>query len=205
MGPESMFVDLGCGCGGPGLWVARETGASLVGIDLSSVAVEQAALRAREFSVAGRARFEIGDFTALHFANQAFDAAMSVDALWLVSDKRAALHEVARLLKPGARFVFTNWERDLSPPGFPAPLGDYRPLLHETNFEIDVYEEVLGAEQKRRATYERYLADQEVLEQGMSQEAAQALILEARRELGLIDGIDYIAYSRRIFVVVRRK
>ena len=29
VGPSQTFVDLGCGCGGPGLWVARETGANL--------------------------------------------------------------------------------------------------------------------------------------------------------------------------------
>ena len=31
------LVDLACGAGGPGAWMARTTRASLVGIDLSSV------------------------------------------------------------------------------------------------------------------------------------------------------------------------
>src|SRR3712207_6416933 len=35
IGWGQTIVDLGCGWGGPGLWVARETGAGLVGIDLS--------------------------------------------------------------------------------------------------------------------------------------------------------------------------
>ena len=39
VGPEQTFVDLGCGPGGPGLWVARATGAALVGLEVSSAGV----------------------------------------------------------------------------------------------------------------------------------------------------------------------
>src|SRR3712207_6401443 len=39
VGPGARFIDLGCGPGGPGLWVARETGAAVVGIDLEAVGV----------------------------------------------------------------------------------------------------------------------------------------------------------------------
>ena len=56
-GPGATIIDVGCGRAGPSLWVARETGASLVGVDLASVAVEHAALRAQEFGVADRAPF----------------------------------------------------------------------------------------------------------------------------------------------------
>ena len=35
--PGDTFVDLGCGRGGPGLWITRETGANYVGIDLSEI------------------------------------------------------------------------------------------------------------------------------------------------------------------------
>lgn len=53
-GPGQTIIDLGCGRGGPSLWVARETGASVVGIDISPVAIEHASQRAREFGVEGR-------------------------------------------------------------------------------------------------------------------------------------------------------
>src|SRR5947207_2641354 len=39
VGPGQLFVDLGCGHGGPSLWLARATGAGLIGIDLSAVAI----------------------------------------------------------------------------------------------------------------------------------------------------------------------
>jgi len=205
VGPGKTFIDLGCGRGGPGLWVARETGAALVGVDLSSVAVEQASQRAGEFGVAGRARFEVGDLTGLPYADASFDAAMSVDVLWMVSPNTlAALREIGRVLKPGARFVLTNWDRDLSPPGYPPPVSDHRSLLQEAGFEIVTYEEVPDAEPKRRAIYERYVASKKALEKEMG-EAVQLLMFEARRSLGLEDGTDYIAHSRRIFGVARKR
>src|SRR5215208_4359870 len=61
VGPGQTFIDLGCGQGGPGLWVARETGAALMGVDLSSVGIARAAERAQEFGVADRARFQVAD------------------------------------------------------------------------------------------------------------------------------------------------
>ena len=204
-GPGTTIIDLGCGRAGPSLWVARETGASLVGVDLASVAVEHAARRAQEFGMGGRARFEVGDLTALRFAAHTFDAAMSVDVLWMVPDRPAALHEVARIVKPGARFVFTNWDRDLAPPGTPPPVPDHRPLLRAAGFEIETYEEIPEAEAKRRAIYERYIASEAALHREMGAEAAQSLLNQARRALGVLDGVDYLVHSRRIFVVARRQ
>lgn len=204
LGSGTTLIDLGCGRGGPGLWVARETSASLVGIDLSSVGIEQASRRVKEFNVEGRAQFEVSDLTALRFANHTFDAAMSVDVLWMVPDKQAALREIARVLRPQARFAFTNWDRDLSPPGYPPQVSDHRPLLRDAGFLIETYEELPGAEAKRRALYMRIIASREALTQEMGEEAVEALMTEARRALGLEDGTDYLAHSRRIFVVARK-
>ena len=204
LGPGATLIDLGCGRGGPGLWVARETGAALVGVDLSGAAIEQASRRVKEFNVEGRADFEVGDLTALRFADQTFDAAMSIDVLWMVPDKLVALREIARLLKPQARFAFTNWDFARFPLDYPPPVSDHRPLLREAGFTIEAYEEMPEAEAKQRAFYERNLAAKDALIREMGEEAAQALIDDARRSLGLADGTDYLAHSRRIFVVARK-
>ena len=42
MSPGSLLVDLACGRGGPGLWLARRTGAELVGVDFSAVGIDHA-------------------------------------------------------------------------------------------------------------------------------------------------------------------
>src|SRR6266581_7482395 len=45
VGDGGTIADVGCGTGGPALWMARETGARVAGIDLSTAAVAQAAAR----------------------------------------------------------------------------------------------------------------------------------------------------------------
>src|SRR5688572_20313014 len=42
----AVLVDLACGAGGPGLWIARELGATLIGVDLASVGLAHARERA---------------------------------------------------------------------------------------------------------------------------------------------------------------
>src|SRR6266542_3895470 len=56
VGPGRLLVDLACGRGGPGLWLSRATGADLIGVDWSPVAVEAATNRAAAFVPPGRAR-----------------------------------------------------------------------------------------------------------------------------------------------------
>ena len=91
VGPEHAFADLGCGTGGPGLWVARATGGALIGIDLSPVALEQARRRAVAFGLSGRSRFQVGDFLATGLPAESVDGVMSIDALHFAPDKAAAL------------------------------------------------------------------------------------------------------------------
>ena len=64
------LVDLGCGRGGPGLWLAREADVSLVGVDLAC-AVDQATHRAALFGLADRTRLVVGDPPAPGFPTQA--------------------------------------------------------------------------------------------------------------------------------------
>src|SRR2546423_1395959 len=45
------LLDVACGAGGPGLWVARATGAKLVGLDLSTVGTAIAAQRAKQLGI----------------------------------------------------------------------------------------------------------------------------------------------------------
>ena len=44
--PDELLVDLGCGRGGTGLWLARAFSARLAGVDFSPVAIDIAKARA---------------------------------------------------------------------------------------------------------------------------------------------------------------
>jgi ubiquinone/menaquinone biosynthesis C-methylase UbiE len=203
VGPEDRIVDVGCGRGGPGRWVARTTGAALVGIDISQVALEEARACARQIGISDRTSYKLASFDATGLDTASMDGAMSIDVIWAIPDKRAGFGEIARILKPGARFVFTDWERDLSPPGYPAPLNDHRPLLEAAGFKLERRQLNPDADAKRRAFYEKMLHYQAELRQVLDEKTAESNLREAKAWLGLLDGVEYMKYSRRVLVAAR--
>lgn len=108
--PGQLLADLGCGRGGPGLWLAKQARISLVGVDFSPVAVEQATRRAALSGLAGQARFVVGDLSHTGLADASVDAAVSIDAFHFAADPAAAAAEARRILRPGRRLVLTNWQ-----------------------------------------------------------------------------------------------
>jgi len=110
LSPGQALVDLGCGRGGPGLWLAQQADVSLVGVDFSPVGVDQAAHRAALFGLAGRARFVVGDLAGTGLPRASADAAVSIDAFHFAADPAAAAAEARRILRPGRRLVLTNWQ-----------------------------------------------------------------------------------------------
>lgn len=107
--PGDPLLDLACGLGGPGLWVAQRTGASITGIDCSSVAVAWAGGLAARRGFGGRARFIVGNATATGLPPHGFAAVMSIDALQFM-DPAKAVAEIARLLRPRGRAAILTWE-----------------------------------------------------------------------------------------------
>lgn len=201
--PGATLVDLGCGRGGPALWVARETGTRLIGVDFSPVAIEQARARAAEMGLGGRAEFVVGTFAETGLDSASADGATSEDALQYAPDKRAAFAEAARILRPGARLVFTAFE--LEPErvaGLPVfgvdPVDDFRPVLSAAGFAVDAYEQAPGWPEPLTATYSSLIAAGETLAEEMGQAAAAALLTELTLTL------EQRPYRRRVFVVATR-
>lgn len=203
LSPGDTLVDLGCGRGGPALWVARETQACLIGLDFSPVAVEQASARALELGLDGQARFAVGSFADTGLETGSADGAMSEDAIQYAPDKRAAIVEAARILRAGRRLVFTAFEVDpdrvASLPAFGVdPIDDYRPLLTEAGFSVEVYEEVPGWPEPMTTTYSALLNASEALKQEMGEVATQALFLE------LSISLQQQPYRRRVLVTATK-
>ena len=203
VGRGQTIADLGCGRGGPGQWIAGATGATLVGIDFSAAALEQARARAREHGVACSYKIASFDATGLELAS--IDGAISIGVIWAIPDKRAGFAETARILKAGARFVFADWERDLSPPGYPAPVGDHRPLLEASGFDVELRKLRPEADAMRRVFYEKMIARQEELTRAVDEKTAESSLREARGWLGLLDGVDYMNHSRRVLIAARKR
>lgn len=191
---ERPLVDIGCGHGGPGLWVAREIGAHLIGVDSAATAIAIANQRISEFGLEGRARFQVGDFCRTGLDSAAHDGAISIDALVFAPDTLRALSEVARVLKPNALFIFTTWEF-VEPD---APQG-HKTLLEKAGFEVQRYTEPTGWKMRQRQVYEGILEARDRLIEEMTEAVAQAWITDAS------SGLRDIEQARRIFVVARKR
>jgi SAM-dependent methyltransferase len=166
--PSSVLIDLGYGLGGPGQWIARESGAQLVGIDLSQAAVDAATTAAASYLQPGQFDYRCGTITATGLPDSSADGLMSIDALAMAADRVAALKEVRRILRPGARAVFTcaEWRGD-------APLIADAGLLLVDEF-IDN-----GKQARQLRLYKLWLEHQTELEQRFGP-PGQSLIEEAR-------------------------
>jgi SAM-dependent methyltransferase len=203
LSPGDTLVDLACGMGGPALLAAKNTGARLVGVDISSVAVRLANERARDLGMSDTARFVVGRFDETGLESGSADAVMSEDALQYVPNKAAALREVARILRPGGRLVFMAFELDPSACiGLQSlgddPVEDYRPALEAAGLRVVSYEEVPGCPEPVRGTYQALLDAGETLTAEMGPIAAVALF----SELTLL--IQTGMYKRRVLMVATK-
>jgi SAM-dependent methyltransferase len=104
-----LLLDLACGRGGPGMWVARQAGARLIGVDFSAEAVSQATGRRALFGLESRAAFHVGTLDAPGLTETSADALMCIDAFQFAEDGVTAASGWRRLLRPGGRVVLTSW------------------------------------------------------------------------------------------------
>jgi SAM-dependent methyltransferase len=137
--PGQHLVDVGCGRGGAGLFVASAAGARLTGIDIAEGALVAARQRAAALSLV--ATFQRGEFEATGLPDGLADGVMSVDALVFTPGKAAALRELRRIVRAGGRLVFTSWDYHRQPANRPPQVPDHRPLLEAAGFEVETYDE----------------------------------------------------------------
>ncbi|GAB3431413.1 class I SAM-dependent methyltransferase [Flindersiella endophytica] len=177
LGEGDRLLDLACGRGGPGLWVARETGATLVGVDPSSVAVAHARERRALFGLENRARFTVGEFGELGaagFADASVDGVLCVDAVQFAPDLPAALADVHRVLRPGKHLALTIWDGPRGEAGrYPDRLEQRLDEAGFTGVEVTEHPEW---EVRRRALYEAALALDSRDDQALAAFQAEATI-----------------------------
>jgi SAM-dependent methyltransferase len=178
----STIVDLACGRGGPGLWIARRVGAFLVGVDFSPVGIAQARQRASQAASDVRAEYRVADAASTGLRNESAAGLFCIDAIQLMPDQEAVIREVARLLQPGAHAVFTTWERR-------ERLPDLAALFDAGGLDVLAVEERRAWSDRERAIFERALTDAPLYPedsslQDLADEASRALPgFETRRRV----------------------
>lgn len=105
----SRFLDLGCGPGGPLTFVVRRVRCQGSGIDVSAKAVVAGRARAASLGVDGLVRLREADLNQpIPFESGSFDVVMSLDVILHLRDRLSVFREVARVLIPAGKFLFTD-------------------------------------------------------------------------------------------------
>ena len=149
LAPGMRVLDVGSGVGGPSRYVAATYHCDVVGIDLTEEYCRVARLLSERVGLGHRVEYRPGDALAMPFADAAFDAAYTQHVAMNIEDKARLYAEVARLLKPGARFGVYDvlqgeggevlypvpWSRD-GTTSFVVRPAELRALLEAAGFEV---------------------------------------------------------------------
>jgi MPBQ/MSBQ methyltransferase len=147
--PGMRLLDVGCGVGGPARYFASEHGVHVTGIDLTEEFVRAAISLTKLVHLENQATFEQGSALAMPFQKESFDAACMFHVGMNIADKNALFQDIARVLKPGAKFsIYDVMRTNDEPISYPVPWaasGDtsfvvkiegYRKALEAVGFQI---------------------------------------------------------------------
>ncbi|MYF00656.1 MAG: methyltransferase domain-containing protein [Gammaproteobacteria bacterium] len=101
--------DVGCGIGGPMMSIARMSGASIVGINISDHQIRRGNTLVKNAGLEDRCEFLHANFLDLPCADDHFDVVYSIEAVCHSPDRLQAFREIFRTLKPGGKFVIFDW------------------------------------------------------------------------------------------------
>jgi ubiquinone/menaquinone biosynthesis C-methylase UbiE len=146
---QSEVLDIGSGLGGAARALAATYGCHVAGVDLTPAFCAAAEELSDWLGLAERVTFEQADATDLPFADDRFDAAMTIHAAMNIADKPAMYEEARRVLKPAGIFAVYDvlqgeggdvifpvpWAREPSISHLATP-QQMRRLLADAGFEI---------------------------------------------------------------------
>lgn len=107
---NSVVADFGCGTGGLALWLSRQFGCKVVGIDMSEHGIEIAKFRAQEWGLESRVKFWNSSFENSGLRSGSINLVLSIDALPFAEDFEFAFKEIYRVLSPKGKLLFTARE-----------------------------------------------------------------------------------------------
>ena len=141
---KAKVLDIGCGNGNAAVWLTRNSGAHVTGIDLSGVRVANAVESLSKVpELAGKLAFEKASATELPFDEGTFTHVWSQATIYHVPDKVKVLEEAHRVLEPGGAMIFDDLikpTQDISEAGRQYV---YDRLLFDTDFSFYSYIEAL--------------------------------------------------------------
>ena len=146
---NGQALDVGCGIGGAARLAASLHGCHVDGIDLTEEYVDTGNALSARLGLRDRVELHHGSASAMPFDRDSHDVAFMLHVGMNIADKRSLFGEVARVLRPGARFGIYDvmrtsggnvaypvpWAADASTCALASPEA-YRGALTEAGFEI---------------------------------------------------------------------
>lgn len=147
--PGAHVLDVGCGIGGPARVSASRFGWQVTGIDLTQVYIEAGETLSGWVGFQDHVSLRQASALDMPFTDSTFDAAYMIHVGMNIEDKAGVFAEVARTLRPGAKFavydVMRTGEGNLD---YPVPWAatsetsalstpeEYKALLQAAGFEV---------------------------------------------------------------------
>jgi SAM-dependent methyltransferase len=119
---DSRLLDIGCGTGGPGRYLAQKYGCRVDGIDLTPELIETGQILTERCGLAERVTLQVGNALDLPYPDQTFDVVWCQNVSMNIADKAGFLASAYRVIKPGG--LFSSTEFSVGPGGdiiFPVP------------------------------------------------------------------------------------
>jgi len=104
--PGADILDIGCGFGASGLYLAKHYNAAVTGITISAVQVDMAIQAAASEQL--KAQFLLMDAEAMDFQKQ-FDVLWSIESISHYQNLESFFAAAAKLLRPGGSFAVIDW------------------------------------------------------------------------------------------------
>jgi tocopherol O-methyltransferase len=105
---KDSVLDAGCGVGGSSVWLARNIGCQVTGIDINPNFINIAKREAKKRNLDGLVSFQEMDFCRTAFLDNVFDVVWALESSCHAEDKQAFLMEMSRILKPGGHIVIAD-------------------------------------------------------------------------------------------------
>ena len=211
-GAPRKVLDVGCGTGNATLEAARRwPGATLVGLDGSRGMLEVAGRLASRLDpeVSRRISFVLADAAALPLEDRFVDLVTCAYVLQQIPDRRAALREMFRVLRPGGTVAIVGWTREKIPFAAEVELeaalaecGIVRPVRRHSSAGHFASDRA-AANEVRKAGFERVSSRPDALNEPWTA-ADFVTYRETTRDQDLFDSLDGPVRTRLHGVLRRR-